>query len=208
MTNRAKPLINASIDNGVEHFVFTSVDRGGPGRSEKNPTVIPHFLTKHNIEEYLKEKSSGSKMSWTILRPVAFMDNLTPDFMGKGFASMWAGVGSKPLQLIACRDIGLFAARAFQNPKEYQGRAISLAGDELTLEQGKKVFKESLGTDMPETWGFVGAGIKMASKEMGTMFNWFAEEGYGADIKALRKEEPALQDFGTWLKETSGFKKQ
>jgi uncharacterized protein YbjT (DUF2867 family) len=70
---QAKPLIDASVANGVEHFVFTSVDRGGLGRSEQNPTNIPHFLSKHAIEEYLKKQSSGSKMQWTILRPVAFM---------------------------------------------------------------------------------------------------------------------------------------
>lgn len=121
---------------------------------------------------------------------------------------MWAGLGSKPLQLVATRDIGLFAARAFEKPKEYQGRAVSLAGDELSLEQGKGVFRKEMGFEMPETWGFVGSGIKMASREMGTMFDWFGEEGYGADIKKLREEEPKVMDFATWLREESGFKKQ
>jgi len=205
---QAKPLIDESIKNGVEHFVFTSVDRGGPGKSEKNPTNIAHFASKHRIEEYLKEKSAnGNKMSWTILRPVAFMDNLTPDFMGKGFASMWAGVGNKPLQLISVRDIGLFGARALTEAS-YKGRAITLAGDELTLAQGKKVFKDTLGYDMPETFGFVGSGIKYMIKGVGTMFNWFKDEGYGADIPALMKEEPRLQDFSKWLKESSKFSKQ
>jgi hypothetical protein len=68
------------------------------------------------------------------------------------------------------------------------GRAISLAGDELTLAQGKQVFKDSLGIDMPETYDFVGNGIKYVIKEVGTMFTWFKDEGYGADIQALRKE--------------------
>jgi len=81
-----------------------------------------------------------------------------------------------------------------------------LAGDELTLAQGKQVFKESLGYDMPETYGFVGTGIQYMIKEVGTMFAWFKDVGYAADIPALRKEEPKLQDFGTWLKDTSGFK--
>jgi uncharacterized protein YbjT (DUF2867 family) len=202
---QAEPLIDAAIANGVEHFVFTSVDRGGPGTSEKNPTGIAHFSSKHRIEEYLKEKckENGDKMQWTILRPVCFMDNLTPDFMGKGFASMWAGIGSKPLQFISVHDIGVFAARAFANPKQYKGRAITLAGDELNLEGGKEVFKETTGKDMPETWGFVGMGIKFMIGEMGTMFKWFETDGYGADIPTLRKEEPKLQNFGTWLRNSS-----
>ncbi|TVY58151.1 NmrA-like family domain-containing protein 1 [Lachnellula cervina] len=206
---QAKPLIDSAIKNNVEHFVFASVDRGGPA-SENNPTDIPHFASKHRIEKYLKEQivEKGSKMQYTILRPVCFMDNLTPNFMGKGFTSMWAGLGDKPLQLISSRDIGLFAARAFMDPESYQGRAISLAGDELNISQARKVFKDALGDDLPETYGFVGSGIKKFVKEMGVMFSWFQSDGFGADIPALRKEEPQLQDFGQWLKETSGFRKE
>ncbi|CZR65711.1 related to nucleoside-diphosphate-sugar epimerases [Phialocephala subalpina] len=204
---QAKPLIDESVKNGVELFVFTSVDRGGE-KSDTNPTNIPHFASKHRIEEYLKEKSAnGTKMPYTILRPVCFMDNLTPDFMGKGFNSMWAGVGTKPLQLVSTRDIGIFAANAFNNPSAYKNRSISLAGDELNIEQGRKVFKDTMGSDLPETFGFVGSGIKYMIKEMGTMFNWFKTDGYGADIQALRKEEPRLQNLSQWLKESSKFSK-
>ena len=78
----------------------------------------------------------------------------------------------------------------------------------MNIEQAKKVFKDSLGEELPETFGIVGAGIKFMVKEMGTMFQWFKDVGYGADIPALRKEEPQLQDFSQWLKETSGFRKE
>jgi uncharacterized protein YbjT (DUF2867 family) len=204
---QAKPLIDESIKNGVEHFVFTSVDRGGD-KSETNPTNIEHFASKHRIEEYLKEKSgNGNKMSYTILRPVAFMDNLNPSFFGKAFAGMIGGLGNKPLQLISVHDIGLFGSRAFTDPS-FKNRAIGLAGDELTLAQAKKVFKDTMGSDLPQTYGFVGSGIKWMVKEVGTMFNWFRDEGYGVDIQALRKEEPRLQDFSKWLKESSKFPKQ
>lgn len=205
---QAKPLIDESIKNGVEHFVFNSVERGGPEKSEKNPTNVEHFASKHRIEEYLKERSgNGSKMSYTILRPVAFMENLNPGFFGKAFASMWSGLGDKPLQLISVHDIGLFGARAFTDPS-YKNRAIGLAGDELTLAQGKKVFKDTMGFELPETYGFVGSGIVWMVKEVGTMFNWFKNEGYEVDIQALRKEEPRLQDLSKWLKESSKFPKE
>jgi uncharacterized protein YbjT (DUF2867 family) len=205
---QAKPLIDESLKNGVEHFVFTSVERGGTDKSDTNPTNIPHFIAKHGIEQYLKEKSeNGSKMSYTILRPVAFMDNLSPGFFGKAFASMWFGLGNKPLQLISVRDIGLFGARAFTDPS-YKNRAIGLAGDELTFAQGKKVFKDTMGFDMPETYAFVGALINWMFTEVGTMFRWFQDEGYAVDIQALRKEEPRLQDLSKWLKESSKFPKE
>ncbi|KAH7317838.1 putative NmrA-like family domain-containing protein 1 [Rhexocercosporidium sp. MPI-PUGE-AT-0058] len=166
--DQAKPLIDESIKYGVNHFVFTSVDRGGEA-SDKTPTDIHHVATKHLIEHYLKEQTSrsGSKMQWTILRLVAFFYNMTPDFMGKGFASMWAGVGSKPIQLISSRAVGLFAAKAFPKPDKFQGKAISLAGDESTLVQARKVFRETLGYDMPETFGVVGKGIEFAVGRLG-----------------------------------------
>ncbi|PMD46571.1 putative NmrA-like family domain-containing protein 1 [Hyaloscypha variabilis F] len=205
---QAKPLIDESIKNGVEHFVFTSVERGGNENSEKNPTNVAHFASKHRIEEYLKENSgNGSKMSYTILRPVAFMDNLSPGFYGKAFASMWGGLGDTPLQLISVHDIGLFGARAFTDPS-FKNREIGLAGDELTLSQAQKVFKDTLGQDLPETYGFVGSGIKYMVSEVGTMFKWFKDVGYGVDIQALRKEEPRLQNLSTWLKESSKFPKE
>lgn len=209
--SQAHPVIDEAVKNGVEHFVFTSVDRGGAGVSEKSPTDIPHFASKHRIEEYLKEKTSGTKTRWTILRPVAFMDNLVPAFIGKMFPAMWGqslGEDRKALQLISVHDIGVFAANAFQRPQQFEGRAISLAGDELTLAQAKKKFRDAMGYDMPVTFGFLGSAAMFMVKELGNMFKWFNDVGYGADIQALRKEEPKLQDFGTWLKESSAFKKQ
>lgn len=146
-------------------------------------------------------------MKWTILRPTAFMDNFHVGFMGKGFASMWKGVGSKPIQLISVHDVGLFAAKAFADPEHYSGRAISLAGDELTFEEGKKVWRESLGYEMPETFGLVGAGLKWAVKDLGTMFKWFETDGFKADIGKLREEEPSLQTLGMWLKESPHVRK-
>lgn len=47
---QAKPLITEAEKNGVGHFVFNSVERGGDARSWENPTDVPHFATKHNSE--------------------------------------------------------------------------------------------------------------------------------------------------------------
>ena len=63
-----KGLVDAAIARGVKHFIYTSVERNGDV-----PTEVPHFVSKHNIELYLKENAGD--MSWTILRPTSFMDN-------------------------------------------------------------------------------------------------------------------------------------
>lgn len=204
---QAEPLIDASISHGVSHFVFTSVDRGGPDRSPHNPTEIAHFRMKHRIEEYLSTRAKDTSMQWTVLRPTAFMDNFEPGMGGKVFASMWAGLGDRPLQLISIRDIGFFAVKAFADPEKYNEKAISLAGDALTVQEAKEVFRNTMGYDMPVTYRLVGSAAEMVMTEIGKMFQWFKKEGYGADIAGLRREEPRLQDFGTWLRESSGFAK-
>ena len=78
----------------------------------------------------------------------------------------------------------------------------------MTLPQAKKAFREAVGYDMPASFTFMGSALIFMVKEMRLMFKWFADTGYGADIKALRREVPEMQDFGTWVRESSGFRKE
>ncbi|OQD64045.1 hypothetical protein PENPOL_c008G00037 [Penicillium polonicum] len=59
--NQAIPLIDASIQHGVHHFIFSSANRGGPGISEHTPTQVPHFATKLRIEQYLKTATTSAR---------------------------------------------------------------------------------------------------------------------------------------------------
>lgn len=134
-------MIDAALENGVEHFVYSSVDRGGLN-SVHEPTDIPHFITKHNIEQHLSAATANKSMSWTILRPVAFFENLVPGFVGKVFATSWKMTlkEDQKLQLIATSDIGHFAAESLCKPEQYRNVKLSLAGDELTYDEFKTVF--------------------------------------------------------------------
>lgn len=74
---QGKALVDASLAAGVQHFVYASVDRRGKN-SDNDATNVPHFISKHNIEKHLESKCSGDgKMGYTILRPTAFMENMT-----------------------------------------------------------------------------------------------------------------------------------
>lgn len=204
-------LIDESLKEGVTHFVYSSVDRGGNQRSFDTGTPIPHFQTKHTIEQHLLEKAGrqGENMGWTILRPVAFMDNLTPGFPTKVFlAALRDTLQGKPLQWVSTEDIGLFGARAFREHDAWNARAEGLAGSELTFEEMNACFEKVLGFPIPATYGFFGSALKWAVAEMSVMINWFADEGYGVDIESLKREEPQLCDFETWLRERSGWKAQ
>jgi uncharacterized protein YbjT (DUF2867 family) len=202
-------LIDESIKEGVTHFVYSSVDRGGNQRSFENETPIPHFQTKYKIEKHLLEKAgkSGEKMGWTILRPVAFMDNLAPGFPTKVFlAALRDTLQGKSLQWVSVEDIGKFGALSFRENKKWNARAEALAGDELTMDEMNSCFERAIGSPVPATYGFFGSALKWAVTEVNIMITWFGAEGYGAEIEKLKKEEPELCDFETWLRERSGWK--
>ncbi|KAI0837244.1 NAD(P)-binding protein [Hypoxylon sp. FL0890] len=196
------------------HFVFSSVDRGGEPKSWDTPTDIPHFVQKHNVEVHLRnaaEKSEG-RLTYTVLRPVAFMDNLNPGgTFGMVFASLWSTLPpSQKLQLVSVRDIGLMGAKALLHPSNpsYRNRALGLAGDALTLTEAREIYRRVTGgQELPQAWWVVGWAVRglIAAKHVGAMFRWFETDGYGVDIGALREEEPRVQDFETWLRESSKF---
>ncbi|KAK4237023.1 hypothetical protein C8A03DRAFT_35062 [Achaetomium macrosporum] len=208
---QAIPLIDAAVDHGVKHIVFTSVERGGDEKSWTNPTKVKHFVTKHNVELHLRDKAEKErgKFTWTILRPVAFMDNFEPGMMCTMFTAMMAAAMSpeRKLQLVSVRDIGLFAAKALSEPAKWSGKAIGLAGDELTLAELREKFTKVTGQKLPEAWTTVGRAALWAMKEMRDMLEFFEKEGYGADIEARKKEAP-MQDFETWLREESKWMKK
>ncbi|KAH7238472.1 hypothetical protein BKA59DRAFT_514759 [Fusarium tricinctum] len=202
---QGKALVDAALDAGAKFFVYTSVDRHGED-SKDNPTPVPHFIAKHEIEKHLIARSAGTDMRWFILRPVAFMENLTNDFLGRSFVTAWKlAVKTKPVQLVTVSDVGVAGAQAFLRPEEYAGRAVSLAGDELTLKELETVFKEKTGRDLPSTYSLIVYPMMAMVKELGYMFKWFNDVGFGADLKALRKEYPGLKTFGSWLETESDF---
>lgn len=203
---QAIPLIDAAVAHGVTHVVFTSVDRGGDEKSWSNPTGVKHFYQKHNIELHLRDKAEKEgSFTWTILRPVAFLDNMNPGGFVAMFIAFWAASLSPTtkLQLVSTRDIGLFAAKALTDPSAWSGKAISLAGDELTLDEVRSVFRKVKGKDLPQSWAILANLVLWAVGDVGLMFKFFEKEGYGADITALREMEPSLQNFESWLKESS-----
>lgn len=206
---QGKALVDESLKQNVKMFVYSSVDRGGAGASLTNPTRIPRFVKKHNIEHHLIDRAENSQMQWCILRPVAFYENLQPGFAGKVFSTCFKMVlKEKPLQMVATSDIGWFAAEAFLHPDAYAGRALSLAGDELTYDQFVRIFEQKTGQQIPTTFRLLCSLLLASMKDFGYMFQWFRDEGYKADISELRRMNPDLKDFGTWLETESEFRKR
>jgi uncharacterized protein YbjT (DUF2867 family) len=200
---QGKAMIDAAISHGVNHFVYSSGDRGGPQRSEVNRTTVKNFAAKYDIEKYLVEQALNNpqQLSYTILRPVTFFENLTADIHGRGFARMWEQMGTKKkLQFVATEDIGWFAAQSLLHPDTYHNKAITLTGDELTQPEANAIFEKALGKPMPMAPCPIASAVKFVLKgTVGDMFRWFEEEGYAGDASACRESHHEMQDFQAWL---------
>ncbi|KKY18470.1 putativelike family protein [Phaeomoniella chlamydospora] len=199
---QGKAIVDAAVANKVKHFVFTSVDRHGE-KSDNDPTYVPHFASKHEVEQHLKAEAHASGMTWTILRPVAFLDNLEPGFFGKIMATWWYSLGDTKLQMVSVKDIGVFAAKALLQPDAYQNRSISLAGEEMTFEEANAVYMKLYNRPMPTTFVLLAKFLGWMVADMGWMLKFFKEEHFAADIKECREINPGMQDLETWLKESS-----
>ncbi|KAK0707973.1 hypothetical protein B0H67DRAFT_495474 [Lasiosphaeris hirsuta] len=210
---QGKSLIDGAIEAGVKHFVYSSVERGGDTASWSNATPIPHFQSKYQIEQHLRTATAAGErgaapMGWTILRPVAFMDNLAPGMPTKVFLAAlhnYLGDRDKSLWWVATADIGVFAAKAFSKPSEWNHRAVGLAGDELTMEQLSAAFARATGSPAPISYWFLGSALTYAVEEMGLMIGWFASDGYKADIAARRRDHSGLLTMEEWLVKKSPF---
>ncbi|XXH04337.1 hypothetical protein Hte_010751 [Hypoxylon texense] len=209
---QGKALIDESIKASVKHFVYSSVERGGDDASWDNPTPVPHFQSKYHIERHLRDATGpgkpGAATGWTILRPVAFMDNLAPGFPTRVFMAALhnhLGGGDKPMQWVAASDIGVFAAKAFADPARWDRRAVGLAGDELSWRQLDAAFAEATGSPAPTSYWFFGSALTYVVTEVALMIGWFASDGYKADVRARRKDHPDMLTMEKWLVKESAF---
>lgn len=187
----ARALVDAAVAADVEHFVYTSV----AGANQN--TGIPHFDSKYVVEQYLAK----SGLSWSVVRPVSFMNNWNwrrEEFLGGRFVD--PGPPDQVHQWIAAADIGFFVGEAFDNPDAWAGRAEDIAGEEMTLTEFAALLSRILDRPVRHeqiSWADYAAAN---GAELTIMHRWFASDGYGVDIAALRKRYPDLVTAEAYLR--------
>jgi uncharacterized protein YbjT (DUF2867 family) len=183
-------MIDAAKRSRITHYVYSSV-----GAADQK-TGIPHFESKFRIEEHLR----GSGMQFTIVRPVFFMENWLGmrQAIDNGTIALPLDPATR-LQMIAVDDIGGVVAAAFEHSGKWQGRALDIAGDELSMSELAQVFSRVAGREVSYQqvpWNDFEA---RAGHEMTVMYRWFQDVGYHTDISAVRQEYPKLTTFDRWL---------
>jgi uncharacterized protein YbjT (DUF2867 family) len=181
---------------GVAHLVYSSV--GGAERG----TGIPHFESKYLVEQHIR----AAGLHATILRPVFFLENFAqggPKEVGGELVLRMALSPETRLQMIAVRDIGVFAALAFEGREGITGRALEIASDELSMTELAQTFAAAARRAVRFERQPL-AELEARNAETAKMFGWFEASGYQADLAALRRLNPDLTTLASWLASESG----
>lgn len=191
---QGKALAEAAKAARIKHFVYSSA--GGADRK----TGVPAFDSKWEIEQYIRKIGLPS----TIFRPAFFMYNFEAPGIQKNIMEGTLSLALKPdrlVQMIAVEDFAAFVALAFKKPEEYIGKAIDLAGDELTMTQAAEAFSRAMGKPVRFNERSI-REVRRFNKDIARMFEWLNENRDRADIAALRSLRPGLMTLDTWLRRT------
>ncbi|SEQ92954.1 Uncharacterized conserved protein YbjT, contains NAD(P)-binding and DUF2867 domains [Lentzea xinjiangensis] len=148
---QATNLIEAAREQGVGHFVQTTVDGAGPRVvDEQHPLREASLNTKAAIQD--RVRAAGFDR-WTLLKPGFFMENFLPSSAFLFPRGIEGGLVSvvKPttrLSLVAVRDIGTAVAAVIAEPDRFDRVELELASDYLSMAEIAEVLSGALGTEL------------------------------------------------------------
>ncbi|MGW4241585.1 NmrA/HSCARG family protein [Nocardia sp. NPDC004722] len=193
---RGKSVAELAAKAGVAHLVYTSLQGVYQGSG------VEYYDAKEHIEDHIRALGLPA----TFLRPVMFMDNLAtynrPTRDGDNLILALPVPPDMPMQFIAIDDIGRFAALAFERPADFLGRALVLAGDELTPTEIAETLARKAGLT-PRTFQVPLEQISAFDEQVGKMFAFFnARPNPPVDLAALRADLPGLMTLEDWMHAT------
>jgi len=185
----------------VKHVVYNS---GAMGNGDiPLPKKMGEFWSKLDVEDRMARDLTPLQITWSVLRPVAFLENFDDAKNGnpltKGKLKMLVKPGAS-LKYISCTDIGKGAAELLANPDLYAGQKIDAATCEYTGPQMAGALSEvsgvectySLSVPRPVLWLFV--------PYLYSLVKWFEAGGYDdTEIEPFRKIVPEYQDAKAWF---------
>lgn len=180
--------ISAALAARVGHFVFHSVLYPGV-------EAMPHHWLKHRVERKLER----SGLSFSILQPCAYMQNLSahvPGMTVRGRLEVAYSVAAK-FSLVDLRDVAAAAVAVLTEPG-HDGHTYQLCGPEaLSHTEMARTFESALGRSVeavsidPAEWErkarFGGLG-DYAADALVQMFRWYDRSGFvgsSEDLESL-----------------------
>jgi uncharacterized protein YbjT (DUF2867 family) len=182
-------VITAAKQAGIEHLVYSSGAAAEPG---KGIAGSPKMQVEIDL--------IASGVPYTVLRPVAFMENFDGQqqrILAKGIAESRGP--DRILAFISIRDIGFFVGEAFDHPDIWLDRAENIAGDRMTVREYVDTFSQVVGTEIVYTRMPVEEYLATLPKPIRPLFQWYDQVGYDADVDTLRSSYPGLITLNGYL---------
>jgi len=213
---QVKNLAQAAKAAKVKHFIWSTLDDTRllvPLDDDRMPTLMGKYKVPH-----FDGKGEGNQIFTDMGVPTTFFNTTFywEDFIGFGMEpkrrdgklTLTLPMDNQRLAGIAIKDIGLCAYEILKRGKEFIGKTVNIAGEHLTGQEmaaqmskalGEEVVYQSITPAEYRDLGFQGA------QEFGNMFQYyrdFSDHYCGArDIEEIRKLNPQLQNFSSWLTE-------
>lgn len=177
---QGKRFAEISREAGIRHFVYASVG------SAQRGTGVPHFENKWRVEGKIRYLSFPS---YTIVRPVFFMENFLSPWLKPGIMEGKLRLPIAPdtgLQMIALEDIGRFGALAFREHERMNGVEVDIAGDRRTMPETADIISKAL--DRKVVFERVPIEeMRAMSADLAIMFEWFDRVGYNVDVGSVQE---------------------
>jgi uncharacterized protein YbjT (DUF2867 family) len=190
---RGATVVDLAARAGIAHLVYSSVAGADQG------TGIPHLESKGRIEAHIRRLGVPA----TVLRPAFFMENFTthtpPAVVDGELVVRLALRPDTRMQLVAVRDIGEFAAIAFDESltQTFVVAGDALSGPEIASRLGAARGLPARFEQLPLEQ------VRAFDPEVARMFEWFdSGKGELADLPALRALHPGLSTLDGWLAAT------
>ncbi|MEO6145347.1 MAG: SDR family oxidoreductase [Dermatophilaceae bacterium] len=206
-----KPLIDAAAAAGIGHLVRLSVAGAAPDSTSSYGRG--HFA----LDEHLK----SSALSWTILQPNSFMQNLLSSAETIKAGSIYASASDGHVAMIDARDIGEVAASVLTNGGHVGSSLVLTGGKAVTYEDVAEALSAELGHEVryidvpPEVTrdNLLGFGLPAGQVEdILALFEIF-RAGYASTVlptvqevlgRAPRSLATFVHDYRSAFSETSG----
>jgi uncharacterized protein YbjT (DUF2867 family) len=211
---QAKNMAEAAKAAGLVHVIWSTLEDTRKLMSP-NDTRMPMLQEKYRVPHFDAKAEANAYFQGlpvTYLVTSFYWDNLylfgmAPKKGDDGVYHWTFPMGNSRLPGIAAEDIGKTAYAIFKAGRQYVGKTLGIAAENLTFNEMSDKLSKGLGTGpvkytAVEAAAYRGFGFPGAD-EMGNMFQVyrdFEEEVVGArSVDVTRSLNPQLQTFDQWL---------
>lgn len=184
--------------NQVNHVVFNS-----GAEADNVPLKMEEFWSKADIEVYMEKELTPLQITWSVLRPVAFMENLDDPKNGNPLKKGSVKMLTKPecsLKYISCTDIGKGSAALLLSPELYAGQKIDAATCEYNGPELAEALSEVSGVKCKYSISVPRIVLYLFVRPLHRLVMFFEGGGYDkTEIEPFRKIVPDYQDAQAWF---------